>query len=251
MMNKYLLSIQYDGTEYNGFVKQDIKSTKTIYNVLFNAIKLIVKKNEIILNYASRTDAGTHAKDQKCLLSLSFKIQNINSFLKTLNIILPISIFVNNIVEKNNNFEIKNYQKKIYKYYINISNKYDIFLSRYEWMLDKKKFNYKKFKKSLNLFKGEHNFLNFSKQDKEKNTKTIRKIEKICVKKNLNQKIIISFAAYGFIRYQIRYIVGTCVAYAKGQTTLLKIQEMLNANVKMSNKFKAPSRGLVLNEIIF
>ncbi len=244
----YLLSIQYDGTQYSGWAKQS-GNIKTIFSLLEMAIKLIIKNEEFKLLGVSRTDSGTHAKDQKSLLSLNFAIHNLETFQLTLNKILPNDIYVNSIICKDNQFKLKSYKFKIYKYYINFSNEYDVLNQRHELKINNQDFDYKKMKKILKIFIGYHNFNNFCGLKVTETVNRWRKIDKILFKCK-NKHIIITFIAHSFIRYQIRYIIGTSIAYAKGKISLAVVKAMLyEGNKIVINKYKAKSKGLVLSKI--
>ncbi len=251
-MYKYLISIQYDGTIYNGWAKQKNKKIVTIHEVLDKAIGLVLKNSKFQTFGASRTDKGVHALDQKVLLLVEFKLTSLNSFKNTINKILPNDIYINSIFLKDNSFFISNYKLKEYHYNINLNDSYDVFLQRNNFHLNKKDINIKKFKKIFSIFVGYHNFDNFcGLLDGEKIDRN-RNIENIIIKKN-NNNIKIIFIGHSFIRYQLRYIVGSAIAYSQEKITKKKLIDMLkNGGIKkMKIMYKAKSNGLTLQKILF
>ena len=67
---KYLISISYDGSKYNGL--QKLKGKKTIQGELEEVLS---KMNEspVSVKSSGRTDKGVHALDQKCHFELTKK----------------------------------------------------------------------------------------------------------------------------------------------------------------------------------
>lgn len=251
-MYKYLIQIQYDGTNYNGFAKQAKNDLNviSIFNLVENAVYKILKTSNFKLFSASRTDKGVHALDQKVLLEINhFKIKNLDTFKNTLNKILPLNILIKNILIKPFDFKINSYKYKIYQYNIIAKNDFNIFDFKYAWII-KQKVNIEELKQIAKIYLGKHNFSNFTKIKDLNKINPIRVIKDIEIKE-INNKIVIYIKAKGFIRYQIRYMIGTLIACLLKQISIIDFKKLLKSYDIINNKYIAPAKGLILYKIIY
>ncbi|ATZ17036.1 tRNA pseudouridine synthase A [Williamsoniiplasma luminosum] len=248
MAFKFLLSLSYDGTDYAGWVIQN--NAKTIQSALNKAIKLITKNDNFKTLGASKTDAGVHALDQKVVLTVDFQLEHLAKFQKALNKTLPTNIWVNSITPVEENFILREQILfKEYQYVINDGD-FDLNNHRYElkWnfgMIDLEKLN-----QIAQLFVGQHEFKLFSglKPTEYTTFQTYRTIHSIDVVRT-DHKIILTFKAPGFIRYQIRMIVGAILNnYQNKKLTTAEIQEKLQG-IGAKTTTVVESCGLILKKI--
>ena len=163
MLSRYKLIIQYDGTKFFGWQLQ--KNKRTIQGVLEETIKLILKSDSRIPVYGSgRTDTGVHALGQVAHVDMNIKM-NSESMMRALNGNLPKDIQILNFIRVNNDFHSRfNAIKRcyIYQFYTGKS----LLFNNQSWhikSLDLKLLNI------LSAFIiGEHDFLSFSKFNKDK-----------------------------------------------------------------------------------
>ncbi|QHX36982.1 tRNA pseudouridine(38-40) synthase TruA [Spiroplasma sp. BIUS-1] len=243
-MYYYLFTIQYDGTDFCGWAKQ--KGQPTIQGELELAISRVARNSVFRVVGASKTDSGVHAFDQKAWIELNFQ-PNVEGFLKALNRSLPLGIQVTNVEEISKDFRVRNCKEKTYEYKINLGQN-NVFENRF-YYLPKKALDLDKLKESLGLFVGTHDFFNFSglKTEEKEMIETLRTINSI--ESDLNDDIFkITFKAKGFIRYQIRMIIGACLAYSLDKIDLDKIKRVLNLE-EDKMPFIANPEGLMLKKI--
>ena len=114
---RYLMIVQYNGLNYNGFQKQ--KSGNTIQNHLESALKIILKQ-DIATCGSGRTDAKVSAFMQSVHFDTEKEIDT-QKVLNSLNGILPTEIKVLSLVESNIHarFDAK---QKTYCYKMYVSN---------------------------------------------------------------------------------------------------------------------------------
>ncbi|AGY41227.1 tRNA pseudouridine synthase A [Mesoplasma florum W37] len=249
-MFKFLLTLEYDGSDFHGWIEQP--KTSTIQGELNKAISRVTKNAVFKTIGASKTDTGVHAIDQKVLLDLGFN-PKLDLFKKAINKALPETIKVRSIEEVKKDFNIRDVLYKEYSYTIN-DKEYNILSNRFELNWDFGEIDIDKLQNIFNLFIGEHEFklfsgLNHKELDSNKIT-TIREIESINVKRALD-KVVITFKAKGFIRYQIRMVVQSALnCYLNKKISADEIKEKLQGK---GNKppFNAPAKGLKLNKIVF
>ncbi|AKU80239.1 tRNA pseudouridine(38-40) synthase TruA [Spiroplasma turonicum] len=241
----FLMTISYDGTDFCGWVKQ--KNKKTIQGELESAISKVAPNSLFKLVGASKTDSGVHALDQKVWVELNFN-PNIEGFLKAINKTLPIGIKILAMESIPKSYRVRNCKYKIYKYSISFNN-LDILTNRFSCYIQKNHFDFNKLKEALNIFIGQHNFINFSGLTylESQTINPIRKVDDINVLMNDNL-IEVFFKAKGFIRYQIRMIMGASIAHALNKVSLKDIIDTLNMK-KNKLPYKAEACGLMLLKI--
>lgn len=244
----YLITIAYDGSNFTGWAKQPKEFT--VQGYIENILGKIFSQKISILA-ASRTDKGVHALDQKFALRLNFFLAS-----QKLKLILAKSlqeyIIVKSVRSVRANFHpIKSVKRKEYRYYIN-TGEYNLFTKKYRWEynspLDTKKLN-----NILTIFQGKHDFFNFSycRQKDQAKTLTVRAIEKIRCWKRKNL-LIIRVIARGFLRYQIRAIIGESIKCYEAKQTIQQLKKKLTfPEQKSKYKLLAPAGGLYLWKIIY
>jgi tRNA pseudouridine38-40 synthase len=240
----YLVTIAYDGSNFGGWAKQP--NNFTVQGCIENIISKIFKRSINILA-AGRTDKGVHACNQKFILRLSWlfaKKKLLNLLKKT----LGEYILVKKIEKVDSNFHpIHRVINKEYRYFINVG-KYNIFQKKYRWEynlpLETDKLN-----EILKIFRGQHNFFNYSyyRRSEREKVNTVRQITSIKCWKRKNI-IIISIIGKSFLRYQIRTMIGEVIDCYEGKKTKEDLKNKLE-NPDLSNyqpKRIAPPCGLYL-----
>lgn len=245
--NLFLVSISYDGTSFYGWSEQ--LNFITVQGSIEKRLSSVFKYKVKILA-SSRTDRGVHALDQNFTIRIPFEISvlRLESILKKS---LKDFIVINSVQKVNNDFHpINDVKSKEYRYYIKTGS-FDIFKSNYCWNFNSL-ININKFRKIVKSFQGTHDFFNFSycRFRNKKNKDTVRTIEKIVVSKK-NDFILIRIIAKGFIRYQIRAIVGESLHYYKFDKDINHLRSRLNGDLDIKYKNIAPSSGLYLWKINF
>jgi tRNA pseudouridine38-40 synthase len=105
-------------------------------------------------------------------------------------------------------------------------------------------------KEAAKLFIGKHNFQNFTSKEKDEDN-FVREIFDIKVEDVCDNKIIIHFYGNGFMRYMIRFIVGVLIAIGEKRIPITLINENLDTSERKIVTYKAPSEGLILQEVIY
>ena len=141
-----------------------------------------------------------------------------------------------------------NATKKIYEYRILLTNKdplsYDLAYI-YPMELD-----VELFKKALQKFEGTHNYQDFTSKEEDEGgfVRTIYNIE--VIKEGDLLRVI--FTGNGFMRYQIRNMIGAAINVANKKEPLEFIDEHLKDNKNREIiAYKAPASGLYLVDVIY
>ena len=226
---KYLMIVQYNGLNYNGFQKQ--KSGNTIQNHLENALTTITKE-EINTIGSGRTDAKVSAFMQPVSFETNKEL-NTEKTINSLNGILPSDIKVISLVESelHARFDAK---QKTYCYKMYVSN---VDLPLYNNALKiSPNLNFKEMKKFLKTIVGTHDFKGFQASGSETET-TVRSIYSVNLKKE-NQYLNLYITGNGFLYKLVRNIVGTMLKVGENKLNLKDLKPTLFTTFKATNTAK-------------
>lgn len=245
---RYLITFAYDGSGYKGYQKQPKK--KTIQGELEKALKTINNDTKVEVHASGRTDAGVHAHNQKAHFDLDINITP-NNLQKALNSLTPNDIYIRRVETVLETFHARfNVKAKEYVYKINMG-EYDPIERNYVYQYNKK-LDVVEMERALKYLEGEHDFKSFSKADEEKEDYVRRIVQTNLIRtlKNVN-KIEIVFLGTGFLRYQVRNMVGTLIEIGEGKRKSEDIIEILNAKDRRKAGKTAAPEGLYLNDVFY
>lgn len=240
---KYKINFSYDGTNYYGYAKQVDKIT--IQEEIETKLSKIL--NTTVKIYASgRTDKKVHAIEQVADFSIDKEV-DCNKLKIQLNKLLNTDIHINYIQKVSDNFSSRfSVKKKTYIYIINPAEPTP-FLRNYEFFENRIDLN--KIKECLNLFKGKHNFQNFtSKETDENNFVRIIYDFKVLVREG---KYIFKITGDGFMKYMVRKIMGVLIEIGKGNLSTEYIKQNLDTISRNIVTYTAEPQALYLFKIYY
>ncbi|MFT2804984.1 MULTISPECIES: tRNA pseudouridine(38-40) synthase TruA [16SrI (Aster yellows group)] len=238
----YKLILSYDGTCYYGYQKQPQKIT--VQQTFEKALKKMTHQN--IPNFAaSRTDKGVHSQGQTLHFQTTFFLKPTH-FQKTLNYFLPPDIRVRQMNFATPNFHARYSAKsKIYQY---VFSKKPLNAFNHHFQIFADKLDFDKITKALKFIEGTHNFFAFTSETQPKNFfKTIFQ----AFLKETSHKYILVFHGNGFLKYMIRFLVGSLIEIGKNKLSLEQFQAMLLGNTTKKATLLAPAKALVLKKIFY
>ena len=235
----------YKGTNYYGWQKQVgfVSVQSTIEEVLSK-----VYDSPIAITGSGRTDAGVHALKQYFHFDAP-KEKDLKQLCYALNKMLPEDIKILSLEVVNNDFHSRyNAKKKIYEYRIVLKNK-DPFQDELAFVYPME-FDFDLFKEALNKFVGKHNYQDFTSKEEDEGG-FVREIYTINVTKNDND-IKVRFEGNGFMRYQIRNMIGAAISVANKKENLDFIDYHLKDDKKREIiSYKSPANGLYLVDVVY
>lgn len=238
--------VSYNGTNYAGWQKQP--NTLTIQEVIETNLSKIFNR-KINIQGAGRTDAGVHALGQTFHFDLDEKMVDLDRLIYSLNSMLPPDIKIEDMQEVDEDFHARfSATEKVYGYSIVLASK-DVLLYQITYVCPYD-LDIELLKKCLTHFEGKHNFKNFtSKEEDEDNF--VREIYEVNFDDTSNNGTIhVIFRGNGFMRYMIRFMVGTAIEVARGKVTLEEVDELLDDNTERKIvSWKAPASGLMLLDV--
>lgn len=236
--------IKYDGSKYYGSQKQP--HHKTIESTLEKALNTLNIDTKLI--FSGRTDKGVHASGQVISFLIPDFWQDLQKLKDKLNSILPNSVYIRSIQECHKDFHARfSASKRSYRYIVSTSTPSPFNADYITYIED---INITRIKEAIKLFKGSYDFKNFCKEGSDPNS-TLREIYEAKFYK-YKGVYIFKFSANGFLRSQIRLMVGFLLAISKGDKTIEDLKEHLNnMNIKRVYKKPAASNGLYLSKVYY
>ena len=165
--------------------------------------------------------------------------------------LLPGDIYVKEIEQVPDTFHARYHVKaKEYIYVINMG-EYNPIEKDYIYQYNKK-LDVVEMERALKYLEGTHNFKSFTKTDDEKEdyVRTIVQTRLTRELKNVN-KITLSFLGTGFMRYQVRNMIGTLIEIGEGKRKSEDIIDILNAQDRRKAGKTANPEGLYLKDVLY
>ena len=242
---RFLIKFSYDGTNYNGFQKQP--GLNTIEEEIEKALTKINDNKKARIVATGRTDKKVHALCQYGHTDIDVNITE-KKLKRALNSNLPNDIHVIDAKIVSNNFHARyNVKEKTYKYLINLG-EYNPLERNYVFQYNHS-LNIDAMKEAIKLFEGKHDFRSFvtDNQEKENCIRTIT-FTNVEIKKD---KLTITFTGNGFLRYQVRNMVGILIKVGENKILPSSISEILEAKDRTKAGKTATPEGLYLTNIKF
>ena len=251
-MQRYLLVLEYIGTEYMGSQKQPEKmpnTNKTVVTIQDEVEKAIstLTKTKTKTIFSGRTDAGVHAKGQTAHFETELEL-NPSKFINSLNGILPNTISVKELRKVPKTFHAQKSAKARHYRYV-IANRpqrsaWDVNCLLVRYPLDIERMN-----NALSYLIGEHDFTSFKKVRTSNPAKICNMYEAKATKDG--DLVYIDFTADRFLYNMIRLIVGTLLMIERNSLAPETLKEILEARDITKAGSTISPEGLTLVEVIY
>jgi len=240
-LNRVKITMSYNGSAFMGSQQQPT-THETVIGTLLIALKRLKIHTEP--KASGRTDRGVHATHQVMHLDLPMYWSDLRRLSDMLNMQLPSSIRIGQIEFVDSEFHARyGAKKRVYRYILKEgkSNPFeDNFITFVPTL------NSEAIIDAIKLFEGTHSFELFKKSgnDLEHFTRKIYRAYAYTHKGHL----ILCFEGSGFLRSQIRLMVGFLLRISSGKSTKEQLLEQLNC-IKRHSTDIAPHNGLYLTRI--
>ncbi|WP_452220815.1 tRNA pseudouridine synthase A [Lacinutrix salivirga] len=258
-MNKqffYVITIQYLGYRFHGWQKQP--NLKTLHLMVDRTLNFILEKKNFKTLTSGRTDAMVSAENAAFELFLEEPIEDFDAFLELFNQNLPQDIRAKAIREVDAKFNIIQHSKiKEYLYVFAFGGKFHPFcapiLTTILGDLD-----IELMQQGAKLFEGQHYLKAYCYKPTDKgiyNREILHceLIENTIYTANFfpEKSYMLRVRGKGFMRNQIRLMMGTLIELGQGKRTLQDISASLQPDYPYNMQYIAPASGLILNTIEF
>ncbi|MFA5422202.1 MAG: tRNA pseudouridine(38-40) synthase TruA [Bacilli bacterium] len=240
---RYLATVEYNGTRYQGWQRQP--DLETIQGSIEAVLSKLLDKETAIFG-SGRTDAGVHALGQTFHFDTDKDIADLEKLRYAMNRLLSRDIHIIQIEPVSSVFHARlSAKRKAYRYVINIGED-DPFAIEFEHFYPRK-LNIGEMKKAAGLFRGRHNFQNYTSKEEDESG-FIREIFDVSMRK-LKSHIVIEISGDGFMRYMVRMIVGTLIEIGANRFTTVEAASLLDDPERHFVNYKAPPNGLFLVKV--
>ena len=246
-MFNYQIIIEYDGTSFLGWQKQ--QKGLTIQNTIEKILAKVLKE-KINLYGSGRTDSGVHALGQSAHFNSKLKLKSKSLFLNSVNFFLrKKKISILKISSKNMNFHARyNAKKREYRYIITNRIAPPSLEFNKVWHI-KSTLNLKLMKKAAKLLEGKKDFSTFS--SSSCNAKSpVKTIDEATVKKT-GDKIILIFKSRSFLQQQVRSMVGCLKYVGEKKWDLKKFEYIIKSKKRTNCAPPSPAHGLYLYRVYY
>ena len=255
----YLIHIQYLGFRYHGWQKQS--GVKTIEAMIEKTLGFVLEtageKPGFRILGTSRTDSKVSANHSAFMLFVHEPL-DMQALQSKLNINLPNDIRVTGVEEKSKTFNIIRSPKvKEYLYLFGCGYKSHPFCAAMMHTVPEN-LDIELMKQGAKLFEGRHHFGSYCTKPGPK-TCLERDIHLCRIEENTEftanffpeESWLLRIQASGFLRYQVRLIMGQLFKLGRKDIDLNGIKQSLTDSQALPLKEIAPGSGLILNKIIF
>lgn len=240
---RYRIDFSYDGTNFNGYQLQP--NLRTVQNELEKAVSYLNRQTYTSVQSSGRTDKGVHALNQVAHFDLEINT-TLDKIKRGLNSNLPEDIHIIKVRKVSNNFHARfKAKKKEYVYKINVGEYNPMernYVYQYNRFLD-----IDKMREAIQYFEGTHDFTSFVSTEDERENK-VRTIIKTNIKKK-KDIIEISFQADGFMKYQVRNMVGLLIAIGSGKKVPTDVNKIIEAKDRTKSVKTSAAEGLYLKKV--
>jgi tRNA pseudouridine38-40 synthase len=253
----YLIKFQYLGYRFHGWQKQP--DVKTIHLMIDRTLKYILGDIRFKTLGAGRTDAMVSANEAALELFIyNEPITDFDAFLELFNQNLPQDIRALSIKEVDKDFNIIQDSKiKEYHYVFSEGQKNHPFCAPILTTI-LEPLNVDLMKKGAKLFEGTHNFKTYCYRATNKG-EYVRSIELCEIVDNTiyranffpEESYVLKVKGKGFMRNQIRLMVGCLIKLGRGEVSLNYIKETLQNDSTEVMDYIAPASGLILHSLNF
>lgn len=231
--------IEYDGSRYMGFQVQD--DLPTIELELSNAISRVTGE-EVKIYPSGRTDKGVHALGQVIHFDTTKDIKPYG-WQRAINTYLPNDISVVSVEIVDESFHSRfSAKSKEYNYLIKIRN-YSVFDRLY--YANYKNLDLELMKKAMNKLLGVHSFKGFCSASVDPRKDFQKEIFDAHIESD-GDVLRFVFIGTGFLKYQIRRMMGLIIEIGRHKDTLETIDKVFETEDPRISHMKAPAEGLYL-----
>ncbi|WP_461086559.1 tRNA pseudouridine(38-40) synthase TruA [Spirosoma flavus] len=242
-MVRYFIELSYRGTAYHGWQTQ--ANGISIQTTLEAALTQRLGRSIYVMG-SGRTDAGVHAKQQFAHFEVEKPLNLSESFIYSLNCILPEDIAIRTIfpVEKNHHarFSAK------YRYYqYHVSRQKDVFQSGLTYHF-RPQLNHETMNEACQILRQHTDFQSFSKARANVNHFHCR-LDFAYWERINDDDLTFHIQANRFLWGMVRTIVGTLLEIGQGRMNLEQFEQIILARDRNAAGRAAPANGLYLVEV--
>jgi tRNA pseudouridine38-40 synthase len=240
------LTIQYDGTKFNGWQIQN--GGVTVQGEIEKALGIFLRQDLRVMG-SGRTDAGVHALGQVAHFDAPREL-SLRRLCVALNGILPRDVSITNAYRVKSDFHARFHAvARAYRYVIfNHPLKSPFTACRAMWLHERLDTDY--LRAASEHLLGEKDFATFCKKSESMGINTVRRINSIEIL-DKGDWIFFEIQGSGFLHHMVRIIIGTLVEMEKKRVDPSMMAEIIQKRDRVFGGFTAPAYGLYLKKVFY
>ena len=244
MIRTYKLVIEYDGTAFYGWQRQN--ELPTVQGIIEKTLSTIFN-TEITISGSGRTDAGVHAWAQVASFIAEDRLHP-DTVKKALNSMISQPIVIQDCQLVDDDFHAQ-YSAVSKEYHYFILNREDpcAIKRNYNWHI-RTPLDLEKMNQCCGIICGVHDFKSFENTGSPRSS-TTRQVFAAQVEPHGQDELVFKISASGFLKYMVRNLVGTIVDVGLGKISVDRFQQILEAKDRKKAGVTAPARGLFLKQV--
>ncbi len=244
-MQNFKLVIEYDGTAYHGWQRQN--NICTIQETIEDALKTMTGQSVTLIG-SGRTDAGVHATGQVANFCLETRLTS-DVFARGLNSLLPPDIVIKDCTAVGEGFHARyDARSKVYDYRILNRPIPAALFRQYSWHI-KLSLDLDAMRTAMLWLKGQHDFSAFEATGSSRSHAVRTVIGVNLFGRDEDGHVVFSIEADGFLRHMVRNIVGTLVDVGLGKISPKGFEDVMISKDRRLAGITAPAHGLFLREV--
>lgn len=240
----FTLLVEYDGTAFHGWQFQ--RRERTVQAELEAALRQVTARREVTVIGAGRTDAGVHARGQVASVKLDTTIPP-QQLRLAVNSHLAEDVQVQAIEVAPDDFHArKSAVRRRYSYTVTTAR--PVLGRQYVWPL-RHPLDQDLLLQCAEQVTGKHDFAGFARANASVDSTSCRvEVSRWELAKSL---MVYHITADRFLHHMVRYLAGTMVEVARGRYTVDQFRSQLEEGPGCITVYRAPARGLVLEEVSY
>ncbi|MDO5017350.1 MAG: tRNA pseudouridine(38-40) synthase TruA [Porphyromonas sp.] len=245
-MSKYLIELEYDGTDFSGWQEQP--HARTVQGELQEKLSILLRQPIKVVG-AGRTDAGVHASSMMAHFDLPDQsAEKVAAAVFKLNRFLPPDIYILKLQEVSNSFHARySAVDRSYCYYLAL--RPSPFRRRYH-TVEERRLNFEEMNRAATALIGKHDFSSFAKKhsDVTNHNCIVTRAEWV---QSSQSEWVFRITANRFLRSMVRAIVGTLIEVGCGNMSAEEFKSVLDRADDEYPFNTAPATGLRLESVTY
>ena len=242
---RYRLTLEYDGTGFSGWQKQN--DARTLQGVLLDAAEKIFADDLVDIQGHGRTDAGVHALTYTAHLETSGKVLPLATMIELFNQRLPASVVLLEIGPCHPRFHAR-HSCVGRSYLYQIAKRKTAFHKKYVWWV-RDELDVTAMVEATKLFIGMHDFASFAEKQELKKS-TLVKINGLFLYED-PEMLRLRVVGSHFLWRMVRRLAGVLVEVGRGNLTKDEVSGCLTGSSDIPSRLTAPPSGLFFEQAFY
>jgi len=241
---RFKLTLEYDGTHYSGWQKQN--DARTVQGSLLHAAAAAFGSEAVDIQGNGRTDAGVHALCYTAHLEARTTLAP-DAIQAAMNDVLPTDIVLLRVEKADPRFHARHHcMARSYVY--RISQRKTVFGKKYVWWV-REPLDVSAMRRAAGLMVGMHDFVAFAeRQELKKSTMVLVRVAEVIEE---DDQIVFRIIGSHFLWKMVRRIVAILVEVGRHNLTVEDVTGFLASRPDLPLRYLAPPAGLFFEQAFY